>query len=1030
MSLPVADNASASVFAGFSENALEVLRSRYLRKESGKITENPVQMFRRVAKAVASCEARWCDEQKSHEYEQRFLDMMLRRQFMPNSPTLMNAGLPLGSLSACYVLEIPDSLGCYDGAGRLSPSIMKAAVDTAMIQRSGGGTGFTLDNLRESGSYIASSGGVTSGPISFWRMLSEVTHAIQQGALRRGANMMMMSIDHPDILKFICAKEDRSQFENYNISVKITDEWMQVLRTSPSTPHVVTSRKTGLSYRIPKRLLRVVREALQRGLDDRKRLRMIDNCYTVQDLAQETADMAADQDWVTHGDVWNLIVGNAHRTGEPGVMYIDRVRETESLPHVGRIEATNPCVTGDTLILTAGGPRTFSELHAAGQDVLVHCWDPQSKLPAIRMMRDIRITERQAQLLEVEFNSGLLVRCTTDHHFYTMSGEKIAARDLEIGHSVQAFAVSRDAVVCVCGSRVVVGVRTCEPADVYNGTVDECHTYIILEPEPCGVFSGVVSANCGEQPLLPNEACNLGSINVSCLLPDSPKLEHTFYTWDDVDQALLRDIVDHAVRFLDDVIEVNHYPTAEIEEMCRRNRKIGLGIMGLADLLFKLGLAYDSPEARRVVGTLMNRVNQFALEASVQLAKERGNFPTFDGSRWQTERGYTQLRNGEVTTIAPSGTISIIAGCSCGIEPLFALCFERRVLEGKLLMQTHPFFEQVARERGFWSDDLPSRILIAGSIRHLPDIPGDIKKIFVCAHDVAPHDHIQMQAICQKHVGASISKTINLAAEASVGDVEKAFHLAYDTGCKSVTVYRDRCRDEQPMSTRKADTQPVSAIAASASPGGIEAVPDVCPSVRLRGATVMGNLHVHVSVDPETNRELEIFAQLGHAGSLEMADTEAICRLASRLLRKGDSVLDLISQLGPIRAGMPTTGKSASNIPQGLARVLTSYLNLKMKYGDGLLKHFSSSSRPALTHVTGGNGNGNGSETVEKAATERQGEIISRDKNRLETISCLCSNDQTGYKIKCPLGMTDCAGFQVREGTCTTCLRCGASSCA
>ncbi|OPX23922.1 MAG: ribonucleoside-diphosphate reductase, adenosylcobalamin-dependent [Planctomycetales bacterium 4484_123] len=596
-----------------TENALRVLRHRYLAKDgAGRVVETPAALFSRVASFVASAERRYgATGPDVNELTARFRALMAEGVFLPNSPTLMNAGRELGLLSACFVLPVDDSV----------EAIFESVKLAALIQKAGGGTGFAFDRLRPTGDYIASSGGTTSGPISFWRVFSEATNAIQQGAFRRGANMGMMSITHPDILKFIDAKSAPGAFENFNISVKVTDAFMSALRRSPEAPHVVVNPRTGRRYVIP------------RGVDLAG--------YTLADLC------AADRpppECYSVGDVWDLIVQRAHASGEPGLCFIDRVNADNPTPALGRIEATNPC---------------------------------------------------------------------------------------------------------------------------------------------------------GEQPLLDYEACNLGSVNLG-----------RFVRGGRFDEDSFRRVVRLAVRFLDDVIDVNNYLAEPIRRMCLGNRKVGLGVMGFADALMMMGLSYDSDEAvafgRRAAQVLMEE----ALSASAELAEQRGPFPNFTGSRWD-KPGARPLRNAALTTVAPTGTISMIAGCSGGIEPVFALAFWRNVLGGQRLLEVNAVFRAALQQRGLWSEELAGRLAGGERLADVVTLPAELRGVFITAHEVPPARHVQMQAAFQEHIDGAISKTVNLPADATAADVDAVFRQAYDSGCKGVTVYRHGCRPAQPMDWDTAAASPV-----------------------------------------------------------------------------------------------------------------------------------------------------------------------------------------------------------------------------
>ena len=587
-----------------SVNAMKALEARYLRKDpSGAVVETPRELFMRVASVVAGAEAA-CGAAPA-EVERMtavFYRMMARGEFLPNSPTLMNAGRTLGMLSACFVLPIDDSID----------AIFESVKYAALIQKAGGGTGFSFDRLRPTGDYVTSSGGRTSGPISFWRVFSEATRAIQQGAFRRGANMGMMSVDRPDILKFIAAKNDPSAFENFNISVKVADEFMSALRDDPSGPHVVVNPRTQQRYYMPA------------GLNVQR--------YAIQDLLG--AGGAPPDDVIRRRDVWDRIVESAWATGEPGLCFIDRVNADNPTPRLGRIEATNPC---------------------------------------------------------------------------------------------------------------------------------------------------------GEQPLLDYEACNLGSIDLSKFVRDGK-----------LDEPALRETMRLGVRFLDDVIDVNNYLIPPIRERCIGNRKIGLGIMGLADAMFELGVKYDGDEGLDFGRKIASMLTSEAFAASEELARRRGTFPNWPGSIWDTRHG-RPMRNAAVTTVAPTGTLSILAGCSGGIEPAFSLAFYRRVLGGQELFEVNRPFQRFAQRRGFWREELARRL---ANHERLGDVGGLDKaacELFVTAHEIPPAWHVRMQAVFQEYIDGAISKTINLPNTAAPRDVDEVYRLAYELGCKGVTVYRDGSRANQPM---------------------------------------------------------------------------------------------------------------------------------------------------------------------------------------------------------------------------------------
>ena len=596
-----------------SENALHVLSHRYLmRHPDGSSAETPADLFRRVAAAVAEAETQHGGDARAAADE--FYELMARGLFLPNSPTLMNAGRDHGMLSACFVLPVEDSVE------RIFESIKEAA----LIQKAGGGTGFAFDRLRPTGDYIASSGRTTSGPISFWKVFSEATNAIQQGAFRRGANMGMMDAAHPDILKFITAKGQLGAFENFNISVKVGDALLAALVERPEAPHVVVNPRTGLRYLIP------------RGLDIA--------AAELRDLAP--ADEPGPGPFWTLADLWDLIVRSAHATGEPGLCFIDRINQDNPTPLLGPIRATNPC---------------------------------------------------------------------------------------------------------------------------------------------------------GEQPLLDHEACNLGSINLARLVAAGPDGRAM------LDEPAFRRLIRQGVRFLDDVIDAGSYVVEPIRRICLGNRKIGLGVMGFADALLELGIRYDSEQAVELGDRVAGILAQEAFAASEELARQRGSFPNWIGSRWDTVH-HRPMRNAAVTTVAPTGTLSILAGCSGGIEPVFALAFWRTILGGQRLLEVNPVFRRVMQQRGLWREEFAYALAGGTPLAEIAGVPEDVRRVFVTAHEVPPERHVEMQATFQRHIDGAISKTINLPASACPTDVAAVFLLAWRTGCKGITVYRHGCRPAQPMSYAATDS--------------------------------------------------------------------------------------------------------------------------------------------------------------------------------------------------------------------------------
>ncbi len=855
---------------GLTDNALRVLRARYLEKdESGRPTETPDDLFDRVARVIADVELVYGgNEACRSEWKSRFKRLMTSREFVPNSPTLMNAGRSMGMLSACFVLPVPDSIeGIFDSIKH-----------TALIQKAGGGTGFAFDALRPTGDYIKSSGGTTSGPISFWRAFSEATNAIQQGAFRRGANMGMMYVHHPDIVKFLYAKQDLSQFTNYNISVKITDEWMEGFLREPDAPHVTRNPRNGHEFYIPKGV--VIGE------------------YTIKDLIP-TSRYDGKTTVYTRRDIWDIIIKHAWQTGEPGVVFIDRINDANPTPHVGRIEATNPC---------------------------------------------------------------------------------------------------------------------------------------------------------GEQPLLPYEACNLGSINLGLFVKNecTPQAE---MNWD-----ALRKCVHDSVRFLDNVIDANNYPLPQIDDICKANRKIGLGVMGFADAIYKLGVSYNSDEGVAWGERFMKFVNDESHNYSEKLALERGNFPNWANSTWDTKH-HRPMRNSCATTVAPTGTISIIADCSGGVEPMFSLAFYRNVLKGQdegkaPMIEINETFERVARRRGFYGEGLMDQIAKEGTLAHIDAVPEDVKNVFVCAHDIEPAWHIKMQAAFQKHCDSSISKTINFPTTAMPADVETIYRLAYALQCKGVTVYRDGCRASQPMALANSDQKHESMTAPPPKeevvvkdegsaprittqtnlfgeritevkpPQVLEPreLPAITSGIRIRQQTPFGNMHIQITVDPSEGREMEVFAQLGKGGDLATSDLEAICRMISLWLRAGGTLTHVIKQLSGIGSSLqiPTRDGRIMSLGDGIAKALKRYVRAKERHGlKALLLGEVDPSEIENQEMGGAHGNGS------NGKNGNGGDVMLSAAHRLVEPIQRLRDPRQSYRLKCP----ECGGdLDMGEG-CTKCHGCGYAQC-
>ncbi len=733
-----------------TENALKVLEKRYLRKdEEGNVTERPEEMFRRVARTVASADLGYGRSPAEVEtLAEEFYRMMTSLSFLPNSPTLMNAGRRLGQLSACFVLPVEDSM----------ESIFEAVKNAAIIHKSGGGTGFSFSRLRPGGDVVGSTKGISSGPISFMTVFDTATEAVKQGGTRRGANMGMLRVDHPDILGFITCKDDNERLNNFNISVALTDGFMEKVE-SGGEYDLINPRTREVDGRLAAR------------------------------------------------DVFDLIVRHAWQNGEPGIVFIDRINQSNPTPRVGEIESTNPC---------------------------------------------------------------------------------------------------------------------------------------------------------GEQPLLPYESCNLGSINLARMVSDGG-----------VDWDRLRGTVHRAVHFLDNVIDVNRYPLDRIAEMTRANRKIGLGVMGWADMLIRLGIPYNSERALDLAEEVMSFITSEGRAASAALAEERGVFPNYEKSIYS---GSIRVRNATITTIAPTGTLSIIAGCSSGIEPLFAVCFVRTVLEGTKLFEINPYFEAVARERGFFSREMMERISETGSISGIAEIPEDVKEVFVTAHDITPEDHVRMQAAFQRHVDNAVSKTVNFPNHATPDDVKKVYLQAYRLGCKGVTVYRDGSRESQVLSRGTKER----VRAGDHAPEERQKIiprrrPDVVKGTTQAMKTGCGTLYVTVNEDEE-GLPFEVFNHIGKAGGCASSQSEAIGRLVSLALRSNIAPEEIITQLKGISCHQHawSSGGKISSCADAIAKALELYM-------------------------TKGKGNGNGG---------KLGDVVM----------------QIGA---CP----ECGGTVEHEGGCAVCRNCGHTRC-
>jgi len=708
--------------ANLTPNARVVLAKRYLKQENGQVIETAEDMLYRVACVIAAIEEDKYGKGKKEtgELAKEFYNMMANLEFMPNSPTLMNAGRDLGQLSACFVLPIEDSM----------EQIFDAIKYAAIIHKSGGGTGFSFSRLRPKNSTVRSTGGVASGPISFMKVFNSATEAVKQGGTRRGANMGILRVDHPDIIDFIQCKEDNKEITNFNISVGITEDFMQAVREG--RPYDLIDPHSGAS------------------------------------VGQLSAP-----------EIFNKIVEHAWQNGEPGVVFLDRLNEGNPTPLQGKIEATNPC---------------------------------------------------------------------------------------------------------------------------------------------------------GEQPLLPNEACNLGSINLKLMVIE--KNGKMVINWERLSQ-----VIRLSVRFLDDVIEVNQYPLPIIDEVVKGNRKIGLGVMGFADMLILLQTSYATEEAVEYAEKVMKFIQTEARIESQRLAEERGTFPNYEGSIYD---GVMKLRNATLTTIAPTGTISMICGASSGVEPLFAIAYTKTVMDGTALVDVNPLFESFAREYGFYSLELMQKIAEQGTVLGLQEVPNWVQEVFTTAQEIAPEWHIRIQAAFQKYTDNAVSKTINFANAATREDIAEAYRLADELHCKGLTVYRDGSREEQVLSigTGATPAQTEKKEEEQLAPGQV--IPPMTPFIpevntvipRPRPTTTIGVTekikigcgNLYVSVNADEKGICEVFTNTGRAGGCS-SQSEATARLISITLRSGLSVDAIIEQIKGIRcpACMRREGVNVTSCPDAIARVIKKY---------------------------------------------------------------------------------------------------------
>ncbi|MEA5025842.1 hypothetical protein SDC9_33996 [bioreactor metagenome] len=1139
--------------ANLTPNARVILEKRYLKQENGKVAESPEDMLYRVASIIAQVEETFGKTKKEvKELAKSFYEMMAKLEFMPNSPTLMNAGRDLGQLSACFVLPVEDSM----------EEIFDAIKSAAIIHKSGGGTGFSFSRLRPKNSTVRSTGGVASGPVSFMKVFNAATEAVKQGGTRRGANMGILRVDHPDIREFITCKENNKEITNFNISVGITEEFMKAVQ-------------------------------------EKRHYNLIDP-HTKEADGQLYAP-----------EVFQLIVDHAWRNGEPGIIFLDRLNRDNPTPQLGEIEATNPCVTGDTWVLTEEGAAQVRDLlgsqvklalngeyHETSEegffatgvkqvltlktqqgyelkvtaDHLIRVasdmtrykvsqeWKPAGELKpgdtivlsnnrgiqwqgkgtkeegyllglllgdgtlkeegavisiwgegeeAKSMMEAAEkaafsLTHRQdfqgfqkeiserhehrmrsAALRDLAQQYGILPGSKsitqelekTGQDFYQgllrglydtdgtvtgtqekgvsvrlwqtdLAGLKVVQRMLQrLGiistlyeerkpagqklmpdgqggskeYPVQAgheLVISQDNIEIFAEKvgfsnskkaqllaeklnvyqrslnreRFVDNIVACVPGDaeeVFDAQVPGINAFDA---------NGIYVHNCGEQPLLPNEACNLGSINLKLMVTE--KNGKVVVDWERLGQ-----ITRLATRFLDNVIEANTYPLPSIEEMVKGNRKIGLGVMGFADMLILLQTSYASEDAVEYAEKVMNFIQTEARLESQRLAEERGTFPNYQGSIYD---GVRPLRNATLTTIAPTGTISMICGASSGVEPLFAVAYTKTVMDGTPLIEVNPIFQSLAEDYGFNSPELMRKIAEKGTVLGFPEVPNWVQEVFVTAQEIEPEWHIRIQAAFQKYTDNAVSKTINFANEATHEDIAKAYELAHELNCKGLTVYRDGSREEQVLSTgitKKAEEKAEEAKTQVSIPKVpfIPEVNTVLPRPRPTTTTGVtekirigcGNLYVSVMADEKGI--CEIFTNTGRAGGCS-SQSEATARLISIALRSGISVDAIIEQVKGIRcpACIRREGVNVTSCPDAIARVIKEYVEL----GKGKVNSVKVTSQPSVE---------------EKPVQTKSASITNPQKTRA-TVA------EGNACPECGMGIN-------HESGCVVCTHCGYSKC-
>jgi ribonucleoside-diphosphate reductase alpha chain len=1105
-----------------SENAVRVLERRYLKRdEEGVLLEKPLDMFIRVARNIASAEEKYGKTEKEIiELEKEFFDIMTDLDFLPNSPTLMNAGKELQQLAACFVLPVGDSM----------TAIFEALKETALIQKSGGGVGYSFSNIRPKNDVVLSTKGVSSGPISFMTVFNAATDTIKQGGTRRGANMGILRVDHPDILDFITSKENNEKLNNFNISVGVTETFMKAVEN--------------------------------------------DGEYeTVNPRTKEVVDKYRAR------DVFNRIVEHAWKNGDPGIIFLDRLNKDNPTPDQGQIESTNPCVSGQTLILTDNGFIRAEELHKkikAGENIKL-IFDRRAleyKLSGqfahknldILSSRNIKSWGRgKKETYRLTTYSGYSVEATADHKVLTENGYKelgklekgeevliqplgkfpidnkifnngkvkslnnlTKRKNLKLpeywsgklgevlgwltgdgwlredrvgftfGHQDKKVASYFNKIISVwydCGVKEIVrdngvinlsyhskgfieffkelGVKVYisrfkeVPAILFgapreavtgflrgvfsaDGNIDDTDGTIKISSsskkllqgiqvllinlgiksnilvrkyslsknfsyttksgehrdykaksdnyfelfisggiskrrfkndigflverknrllnsfkfeklssdnyynkfidrverveyigkkevfdfnEPISnsyIANGIVARNCGEQPLLPYEACNLGSVNLAHMIKEEEGMAK-------VDYGRLKRVVHIAVRFLDDVIDMSRYPLEKINKMAHGNRKIGLGVMGYADLLIILGIPYDSEEALELAQKIMSFIQDESKNASRELAKEKGVFPNFKGSIYNGPDGY-DIRNATTTTIAPTGTLSIIADCSSGVEPLFAISFVKNVMDNDKLVEVNKYFKEIAQDEGFYSKELMENIAETGNLKEAGSVPSKYKRIFITAHEISPKWHVKTQAAFQKFVDNAVSKTVNFPSDAKVSDVEEVYKLAYRLGCKGITIYRDKSRESQVLQVegnKKEGNKKIKKVVIKKAAEEKKLKPRKRPEVTY-GMTKKYNIgncgKLYVTINSDENGICEVFINTGEEGCAAL--TEAVGRLVSISIRSGIDLDSVKDQLKGIRCAtcIADSETHVLSCPDAISKAVDFYLDGTSKF--------------------------------------------------------------------------------------------------